>query len=204
MQGIRPAHVTVTLVSAFAASCLALTGYAFLHVPSPAAVRTAASFSHVVPADHINSVISGMDLASMKSTVMGYDFQHQRQVDTVTASPAVTQPPAPPPAVVTPPPPPTAPDPNTAPAGDYSYAGLEQIWEANGGSSQTASVAACIAEHESGGNPGAISPTDDFGLWQIHADPAALAPNVSAAVAVQMSGNGTNWGPWTTAGDCGV
>ncbi|MGA2412678.1 MAG: transglycosylase SLT domain-containing protein [Candidatus Binataceae bacterium] len=104
-----------------------------------------------------------------------------------------------------PPPTPTATYQAPPPAvGDYSYAGLEQIWEANGGSAATANVAACIATHESGGNPGAISPTDDYGLWQIHDNPAALNPNTSAAIAVAMSSDGTNWSPWTTASDCGV
>jgi hypothetical protein len=88
------------------------------------------------------------------------------------------------------------------PAGDYSYAALEQIWEANGGSAATANVAACIAAHESGGNPAAVSPTADYGLWQIHDNPAALNPDTSAAIAVEMSSDGTNWSPWTTEGDC--
>jgi hypothetical protein len=201
MRGIRPGHVTTTLVGSFAAMCLVTTTYAFLHVPAPSAGKAAATVD-VVTAGEITRTISGMDLAVMKSKVMTYDVQHQ-QTQTTTA---VVQAPAKP-AVVTPPPstPPPAPPPvYHASAGMYSYAGLEQIWEANGGSPATAATAACIAEHESGGRPDAISPTADYGLWQIHDDPAALAPNVSAAVAVRMSGDGTNWGPWTTAPDCGV
>ncbi len=50
----------------------------------------------------------------------------------------------------------------------YSFGALEHLWMAVGGSGRTASHAACIAEHESGGNPNAISPTNDWGLWQIH------------------------------------
>jgi LysM domain/Transglycosylase SLT domain len=87
-------------------------------------------------------------------------------------------------------------------AGSYSFSGLENMWEAAGGSSATAPRAACIAEHESGGRSGAVSPTNDYGLWQIHDDPAALSPAVSAAAAVRMSGNGANWGAWTTNGSC--
>lgn len=89
-------------------------------------------------------------------------------------------------------------------AGVYGQGALETLWTAAGGSAGTAAVAACIAEHESGGDPSAISPTDDFGLWQEHADPAALDPATSAATAVQMSADGADWSAWTTAGSCGV
>ncbi len=86
---------------------------------------------------------------------------------------------------------------------DYSFAALEHIWMAVGGSGRTASHAACIAEHESGGNPNAISPTNDWGLWQIHnGGPRMLNPAANAATAVRMSGNGRNWSAWTTARMC--
>ncbi len=86
--------------------------------------------------------------------------------------------------------------------GTYSYAALEQLWVQAGGNPADQAFAACIAEHESGGNPGAISPTSDYGLWQIHDDPAALDPAVSAETAVRMSSDGTDWSPWTTEPDC--
>ena len=86
--------------------------------------------------------------------------------------------------------------------GIFSYADLEQLWVAEGGNPADEAFAACIAEHESGGNPGAISPTSDYGLWQEHNDPAALAPVVSAKTAVQMSSDGTDWSAWTTEPDC--
>ncbi len=85
--------------------------------------------------------------------------------------------------------------------GQYSCSGLEQIWEQAGGSPSHAFMAAEIAMAESGGNPNAISPTDDFGLWQINASNGALAtlnPFQNARSAVVMSDDGTNWGPWTT------
>jgi hypothetical protein len=86
---------------------------------------------------------------------------------------------------------------------DYSFGALEHIWTAVGGSGKTASHAACIAEHESGGNPNAISPTNDWGLWQIHnGGPRMLNPAANAAAAVRMSHNGTNWSAWTTARLC--
>ena len=85
----------------------------------------------------------------------------------------------------------------------YSFGALEHIWMTVGGSGRTASHAACIAEHESGGNPNAISPTNDWGLWQIHnGGPRMLNPAANAATAVRMSDNGRNWSAWTTARMC--
>jgi LysM repeat protein len=89
----------------------------------------------------------------------------------------------------------------SASQGRYSCSGLEQIWEQAGGSPARAMMAAEIAMAESGGNPNAISPTDDFGLWQINASNGALAtlnPFQNAKSAVELSNNGANWGPWTT------
>jgi soluble lytic murein transglycosylase-like protein len=87
--------------------------------------------------------------------------------------------------------------------GDYSFGALEHIWMAVGGSGRTASHAACIAERESSGNPNAISPTNDWGLWQIHnGGRRMLNPAANAAAAVRMSDNGRNWSAWTTARWC--
>ena len=84
-----------------------------------------------------------------------------------------------------------------------SYAGLEREWEAAGGSGETAFHAACIAEHESGGRSWVVSPTNDWGLWQIHDGGYAMTdPFANAQRAVQLSNDGNNWGPWTTAPDC--
>jgi nucleoid-associated protein YgaU len=85
--------------------------------------------------------------------------------------------------------------------GMYSCSGLEQLWEQAGGSAAHAFMAAEIAMAESGGNPGAISPTDDFGLWQINGSNGSLATlNAlqNAKSAITLSDNGTSWGPWTT------
>jgi LysM repeat protein len=89
----------------------------------------------------------------------------------------------------------------SAAQGMYSCSGLEQIWEQEGGSPAAALMAAEIAMAESGGNPNAISPTDDFGLWQINGSNGALAtlnPFQNAKSAITLSDNGTNWNPWTT------
>lgn len=86
-------------------------------------------------------------------------------------------------------------------SGSYNCGALEALWISVGGNSGSAFIAAEIAMAESGGNPNAISPTDDFGLWQIngsHGSLATLNPVDNARAAVIVSGNGSNWSPWTT------
>ncbi|HEY0717070.1 MAG TPA: transglycosylase SLT domain-containing protein [Streptosporangiaceae bacterium] len=85
--------------------------------------------------------------------------------------------------------------------GIYGCSALESLWEEAGGSSGTAFIAAEIARAESGGNPNAISPTDDFGLWQIngsHGSMATLDPMGNARAAVSISDGGHDWNAWTT------
>jgi len=85
--------------------------------------------------------------------------------------------------------------------GNYSCSALEQLWDSAGGNSADAFMAAEIAMAESGGDPNAISPTDDFGLWQINASNGSLAtldPYENARSAIILSDDGTNWGAWTT------
>jgi hypothetical protein len=85
--------------------------------------------------------------------------------------------------------------------GHYSCSALESLWEEAGGSSGTAFMAAEIATAESGGNPNAVSPTDDFGLWQIngsHGSMATLDPFGNAKAAISISNDGHSWGAWTT------
>jgi len=85
--------------------------------------------------------------------------------------------------------------------GSYSCSALESLWEEAGGSSGTAFMAAEIATAESGGNPNAVSPTDDFGLWQIngsHGSMATLDPLGNARAAISISDGGHDWGAWTT------
>ena len=87
------------------------------------------------------------------------------------------------------------------PPGDYSCSDLENLWDAAGGNRNAAFMAAEIAMAESGGNPNAISPTDDYGLWQINASNGALAtlnPYENAKSAIILSDDGSNWDPWTT------
>ena len=92
-------------------------------------------------------------------------------------------------------------------SGVFSFAALKSLWMSAGGPSWAAITAACIAMHESGGRSWVISPTNDFGLWQIngsHGAMASLNPGVNARSAVIISGGGTNWGAWTTHSMCGV
>lgn len=78
---------------------------------------------------------------------------------------------------------------------------LEGLWDREGGNKNAQFIAAEIATAESGGNQNAISPTDDFGLWQIngsHGAEATLDPVGNARAAIAISSDGTNWTAWTT------
>jgi LysM repeat protein len=90
----------------------------------------------------------------------------------------------------------------TSASGVFSCSALEDLWEEAGGSHGEAFMAAEIAKAESGGRSSAISPTDDFGLWQINGGHgralATLDPLGNAKAAVLISGDGRNWNPWTT------
>jgi hypothetical protein len=101
-------------------------------------------------------------------------------------------------------------------SGSYSAAQLEQLWTSSGGSSSKASVAACIAMHESSGDPKATSSNPDggtnVGLWQLDTRGVGAGfsvaqlqnPQTNAQLAIMGSANGTNWADWSTAPDCGV
>ncbi len=86
-------------------------------------------------------------------------------------------------------------------SGTLGCSGLEQLWDAAGGNPADAFMAAEIAMAESGGNQYALSPTDDYGYWQINASNGALATfnaYENARSAIILSDDGTNWDPWTT------
>jgi LysM repeat protein len=86
-------------------------------------------------------------------------------------------------------------------SGTLSCSGLEQLWRSAGGNPADALMAAEIAEAESGGNQYALSPTDDYGYWQINASNGALATfNAygNARSAIILSDDGSNWNAWTT------
>jgi LysM repeat protein len=90
----------------------------------------------------------------------------------------------------------------TSLSGTLSCTGLENLWESAGGSHAEAFTAAEIAMAESGGRQYALSPTNDYGYWQINGSHgpalATFNPYGNARAAIEISGNGRNWGPWTT------
>jgi hypothetical protein len=91
--------------------------------------------------------------------------------------------------------------------GTFSVYGLERLWIAEGGNPSWQAVAACIAEHESGGRVDATGSAGERGLWQIAPGWGSLStydPGGNARAAVIISHNGTNWGPWSTRHMCGV
>jgi len=86
-------------------------------------------------------------------------------------------------------------------SGTLSCSGLEELWRSAGGNPADAFMAAEIAEAESGGRQYALSPTDDYGYWQINASNGALATfNAygNARSAIILSDDGSNWNAWTT------
>jgi LysM repeat protein len=87
-------------------------------------------------------------------------------------------------------------------SGTLGCSGLEALWEDAGGSHAAAFTAAEIAVAESGGNQYALSPTDDYGYWQINAShgPAMATFNAmgNAKAAIAISDDGTDWDAWTT------
>jgi LysM repeat protein len=87
-------------------------------------------------------------------------------------------------------------------SGKLSCSGLEALWDAAGGAHGKAFIAAEIAMAESGGNQFALSPTNDYGYWQINGSHgpamATFNPVGNAKAAIAISGNGHNWGAWTT------
>lgn len=101
----------------------------------------------------------------------------------------------------------------------YSDVGIAEVWIGAGGTAEGAILqwVVCVALAESGGDAGAISPSHDYGLWQInqiHFGDGIINssnwsnPTVNAREAIRLSNNGQNWAAWCTAwanpaGNCG-
>jgi len=87
-------------------------------------------------------------------------------------------------------------------SGTLNCSGLEALWESAGGAKSEAFIAAEIAMAESGGRQYALSPTNDYGYWQINGShgPALATFNAygNAKAAILISDDGRDWGPWTT------
>lgn len=101
----------------------------------------------------------------------------------------------------------------------FDTVGIAEVWIGAGGTSEGAILqwACCVALAESGGDSGAISPSADYGMWQInqiHFGDGIIDsgnwsnPTVNAREAIRLSNNGQNWAAWCTAwanpqGNCG-
>jgi hypothetical protein len=97
--------------------------------------------------------------------------------------------------------------PNPGPAAGqvYTQSQLQQLWISAGGNPSDALIASAIAMAESSGRADATdndsNGTQDQGLWQVnssHGLSNMFSPMANARAAIQISGNGTNWNPWTT------
>jgi Transglycosylase SLT domain len=95
---------------------------------------------------------------------------------------------------------------------NYSFAQLEQLWTANGGSAEWAPTMAAVALAESSGDPNAANPSGATGLWQVlssaqsaafnaqHPSSTMTNVNANAKAAIALLGNGSgisNWGQGT-------
>ena len=90
---------------------------------------------------------------------------------------------------------------STTLSGTLGCPGLEELWEQAGGSDAKAVMAASIAMAESGGQQFATGTVGERGYWQINPDHGSLStydPLGNAKAAVIISGDGTDWTPWTT------
>jgi LysM repeat protein len=90
---------------------------------------------------------------------------------------------------------------STSLSGTLGCPGLEELWEEAGGSDAQAVMAASIAMAESGGQQFATGAAGERGYWQINPDHGSLStydPLGNAQAAVTISGDGTDWTPWTT------
>jgi Lysozyme like domain len=113
-------------------------------------------------------------------------------------------------------PPPVSPAPSsTTPAvsgGTYSHAQLMTLWVDNGGSSSSASNAACHGIQESSGRSWVTSSNPDggtnVGLWQLdtkgvgsgHSIAELQDPDTNARITIAGTRNGADWSEWATPG----
>lgn len=163
---------------------------------APGAMALAAGHASLASEPQVSGVFAMVKLAGQEHVVRVAAAQATRRAAALRFQvPA----PSPQPVPVVPGPP--------APSGGVvlSAAQIGALWVAQGGSPAAEQVAVCIAEHESGGNTQAVSPTDDWGLFQINqGGPAMLNAAANTRRAIEMSSNGTNWSAWTTASACGA
>jgi hypothetical protein len=99
-----------------------------------------------------------------------------------------------------------SPDSNTGPLTGLTFAQVENYWIQAGGSPQSASMAAAVADAESGLNAAANRTNPDgtigVGLWLIPQNgtpPGSTDPLANARAAIQLSQNGTDWTQWCSS-----
>lgn len=102
----------------------------------------------------------------------------------------------------------------------WTPANLRALWLQVGGLPGAARTAVAVALAESGGDDHAVSPTSDYGLWQINSIHFGatggcglswnnwMYPLVNACAATYISNRGQNWAAWCTmwadpGRDCG-
>jgi hypothetical protein len=99
------------------------------------------------------------------------------------------------------PPAPSQPVLTSARQGTLGCSGLEALWRSAGGAPRAAVTAASVAMAESAGNQYATGRYGERGYWQINPNHGALSTYDAygnARAAIIISGDGTNWSPWTT------
>ena len=87
------------------------------------------------------------------------------------------------------------------PSGTIHCRGLEKLWYLAGGNPGDEQTAASIAMAESSGQQYATGKAGERGYWQINPDHGSLSTYDAlgnARAAVKISGDGSNWSPWTT------
>lgn len=84
---------------------------------------------------------------------------------------------------------------------------MRDLWLRNGGDPAQTIIALAVSRAESGWNTTAVSPSADYGLWQINrihfgefnVDASSVeVPDTNAKIAVTLSASGFNWAPWCT------
>jgi hypothetical protein len=106
--------------------------------------------------------------------------------------------------------------PGTSPTASYGGS-VAKLWISLGGDPAKASIAACIASHESGGNANATSSNPDggtnVGLFQLDTPGGKGAgytveqlkdPVLNTRITIRATNNGRDWSAWSTAPMCGV
>lgn len=86
---------------------------------------------------------------------------------------------------------------------NYTYAQLQGLWIQAGGAPAKAPIMAAIAEAESSGNPNAVGPVGEHGLWQIYGkawpgmDTFDPLGNARSAVTVEQKQGLTAWSTYS-------